>query len=174
MKRFLFLIGMPGCGKSTWGREVSKAFNLPFIDLDEYIEQTEGSTISHILQNKGEETFRDLEIKALNSLITNISEFIVVSCGGGTPLRPINMAAMKQHGVVIYLKAPLDMLTSNIDNDLLKNRPLLYGKADLMLTLDDIYQQRKGVYEQAHHIFDIRKLSIADFQPILKQCIEQD
>ncbi len=174
MKRFLFLIGMPGCGKSTWGWEVSKAFNLPFIDLDEYIEQTEGSTISHIFQNKGEETFRDLESTALNSLITTISEFTVVSCGGGTPLRPINMAAMKQHGVVIYLKASLDMLTSNIDNDTLKNRPLLYGKADLMLTLDDIYQQRKGVYEQAHHIFDIRKLSIADFQPILKQCIEQD
>jgi len=173
MKRFLFLIGMPGSGKSTWGREASIAFNLPFIDLDEYIEQTEGTTISQIFQNKGEEAFRDIESAALNSVITSIRAFTVVSCGGGTPLRPTNMAAMKEHGVVVYLKAPLDVLTSNIGNDPLKNRPLLYGKADLMLPLDDIYQQRKGVYEQAHHIFDIRKLSIADFEPILKQCIEQ-
>ena len=54
----IFLTGFMGCGKSSHGKKFAKLLNLPFIDLDNYIEKKEEKTIDEIFQSEGEESFR--------------------------------------------------------------------------------------------------------------------
>ena len=36
-----FLIGLPGSGKTTLGKQVAKSLNIAFVDLDDAIEKSE-------------------------------------------------------------------------------------------------------------------------------------
>ena len=111
-----------GCGKSTIGKEMSEILNMKFIDTDAWIEERQGITISEIFATKGEIFFRDLETTTLQELLEE-KETMVISVGGGLPLREENRKLLQQLGRIIYLKAEPETIYNRVKGD--TTRPLL-------------------------------------------------
>jgi len=109
MRRF-YLIGFMGSGKSFLGRRLANALQLPFLDLDDYLEEWSGRSIPRIFEESGEEAFRKLESEALRDTARLPSA--VIACGGGTPCFGDNMAWMNAHGITT-----VDPLTGAITYD---------------------------------------------------------
>jgi len=154
VNRHVYLIGMPGSGKSTVGRALAKLLDVPFIDLDAEIEDAARKTIPEIFRQDGEVAFRELERSAL--LRASDGASAVVSCGGGAPLREDNQRLMRDTGTVVWLNVPLASLRRRI-RDLLDTRPLVTDPLDL----ERIYQERDAVYRKVAH----REVS-ADGDPV--------
>ena len=93
----LFLIGMPGSGKSTIGRYLAESLGLPVYDLDKLVEAAAGKSIPDIFANEGENRFRELEKEVLREVIANHPKGII-STGGGAPCYFDNFAKMQQAG----------------------------------------------------------------------------
>jgi shikimate kinase len=123
-----FLIGMPGCGKSTLGKELSKVLSLPYVDLDEWIESKEGMTIPQVFEKFGQDYFRQKETEALKWVISNYEEALV-STGGGAPCFNDNMSLMNAHGSSIFINVSLDELFKRLRLGK-QNRPLVQGLSD--------------------------------------------
>ena len=115
------LVGLPGSGKSTVGRQLARRLQLPFVDSDHAIEDRLGCSIREYFEREGEDRFRDVEQDVIDSL-TSIHTG-VLSTGGGSVLRPLNRQNLKGRGQVIYLKSSPDELFRRLRHDL--NRPLL-------------------------------------------------
>lgn len=147
----VFLVGYMGSGKTTLGRKLAYILQHEFIDLDEYIEEQEGKTISQIFEEDGEDYFRKLERVYLHRIIDR--EDVIVSTGGGTPCFFDNMDQMNEYGKTIYInmhpRALLPRLQSSHDT-----RPLLAGK-DEQGMLDFVFKQirnRDRYYNKAKKI----------------------
>lgn len=132
-KENLVLEGMPSSGKSTVGKLLAKALNRQFIDTDSLIEKECGVKIEQIFNKHGEEYFRQVE----SDIIKKVSKLsgVVIAIGGGSPIREENRLALKQNGIVYYIKR-------NIENLVSDNRPLSKAKGVL-----EIYNERKEIYE---------------------------
>jgi shikimate kinase len=172
MKKFFFLIGMPGVGKTYWGEKLSPVLNFAFADLDRYIEQEEGRTIPAIFSTDGERYFRKLEHRVLSGLV-HVTEKtpMIVACGGGTPCYFDNLQLMKQAGTVIYLRASIGTLVEHLCEEdgmrpLLENG-MIYDK------LIHLLEDRAAFYEQAHYIVDVENLSVATFGEIFRTCTKE-
>ncbi len=131
----LFLIGMPGSGKSTVARHLAKALHMTYIDLDGMIEKDAKMFIEDIFEKYGESKFRSLETEALKHLP---EEGAVISCGGGIVTIKSNKALM--HGLKIYLDTDLDVIRERLSTDYV--RPLLKQKS-----LETIYDERFLKYQ---------------------------
>ena len=134
----LYLIGLPGVGKSTVGKALAQELGYTFIDLDTYIEQQAMLFVDEIFHLYGEEYFRALETNCLKEV--SLQENIVVSCGGGIIKNKANKDYMD--GPCIYLKADLNTIQSRIDGQPIE-RPLLVSKR-----LEDLYLERKNAYQE--------------------------
>jgi len=164
--KLIFLVGMPGAGKTFWGEKIKSEYALEFIDLDVYVAQMERASISALFAQYGENGFREREHKQFRKLVANITVDTVIACGGGTPCFHENMQLMKDAGRVIYLQADVPDLLNNINNSG-EIRPLLKGRADVGAYLDDLLQKRKRFYEQAHHILQTKNISLITFDEII-------
>ncbi len=144
----VFLIGMPGSGKSSLGRRVAQRLSLPYIDLDQYIESFEGMSVNEVFRRKGEAEFRKLETEALMSMCG--FEPSVVSTGGGTAMRDENVNLMRNMGVIVFVDRPLEQILSDIKLD---RRPMLRagGKDKVVELYNERYPRYKAV---ADYIFD--------------------
>lgn len=168
----IFLIGMPGAGKSYWGVQLCQEFNLPCIDLDDYIAEKEHAGISELFAQYGEVGFREREHKYLKEVIKKVSETTIVACGGGAPCFHNNMRLMKNAGTVIYLDADTGTLMHNLQkNDII--RPTLSNQQDLYVHLEGLRAKRKFFYEQAHYILHTKDISLTTFGEILSSCINR-
>jgi len=136
----IILIGMPGCGKSTVGRALAAARELPFTDLDVEIERAAGRTIAGIFAAEGEEYFRERETEALGRACSLESR--VIAAGGGIVLRSVNMALAKEFGVVVYLGRSCDTIQDTAD---LSGRPLLAARPE---RLAELFSVRRPLYEK--------------------------
>jgi shikimate kinase len=161
----VFLIGMPGAGKTWWGKHIAAHYSLPFYDLDTLIQEQEGLSIAAIFEQYGAAYFREREAEILNSLINNTKQTTIISCGGGTPVFAGNMGKMLQAGTVIYLRAQPETIIQQLKTDTTA-RPLLIG-ADVRNKLAQLLAERGTIYEKADHIFDVETLSLATFAKIL-------
>lgn len=123
----IFIVGFTGVGKTTYGRQLAKTLQVPFYDLDEYIEEQEGITIPEIFTTKGEEAFRIIESRVLESLLDKQA---IVSCGGGTACFHNNMKRMNNHGHTIWLRASAETIFRNLMGTDLHLRPLLKDKTE--------------------------------------------
>lgn len=123
----LYVIGYMGCGKTTFGRALSEATGLKFIDLDHFIEDRQKATVREIFDRHGEDEFRRVERDLL--LETAGMENCIISCGGGTPCFFDNIDFMNQHGTSLWLQASHDTLFSRLIRKREK-RPLLAGHTD--------------------------------------------
>lgn len=144
-------MGLMGSGKTKLGKLLAPKLNLPFIDLDERIEQAEQMTIADIFKVHGEAHFRLLEHRHLHSLANWQPH--VVSLGGGTPCSEHNIAFIKASGLSVYLKVPVAILASRLENKA-NERPLLHHKSpeELKQFLEEQLSKRAAFYEQANLI----------------------
>lgn len=130
----IVLIGMPGCGKSAAGKVIAKMTGRDIIDIDNVIVEKAGKSIPEIFAEHGETFFRDLESEVTKEVAGHSG--VIISCGGGTPLRAENRAALHQNGKVFYIRRNL--------SDLAKaDRPLSQGDN----ALEKLYEARKDIYE---------------------------
>ncbi|MDP1728233.1 MAG: shikimate kinase [Bacteroidota bacterium] len=112
MEQRIYIIGMPGSGKSTIGKSLAKKLSWTFIDLDQMITENENMNIEQIFEQKGEAYFRGIEHKILKQ--TKQLNNVVISCGGGTPAFENNMDWINKNGFSIYLNASVSLLKSRI------------------------------------------------------------
>ena len=153
----IVLIGMPGSGKSTAGRQLARRLTVPFFDSDAVIETRLGMSIRGYFAQQGEAAFRDLEAEIIRELCTG--DACVLATGGGSVLRPENRAVLHAHGTVMYLRASPDQLYRRLRND--TKRPLLQV-ADPLQALKDLYAVRDPLYrETAHFVMETGRPSLA-------------
>ncbi len=100
------LIGMPGCGKSSVGRELAALLGREFLDVDELVVASEGRAIEDIFAEGGEEAFREVETRCTAEATSHPGA--VVACGGGVVTRPRNLPFLRQNGPVVLLARGLD------------------------------------------------------------------
>jgi shikimate kinase len=123
----VYLVGMPGSGKSTVGRELAGKLGVPFIDLDDEIEQAAGRAVTEIFAAEGEAGFRAREAKAL--VDASMHDPAVIACGGGVVLEPANRITLRSTGTCVFLEVPIEVLSTRIEpND---DRPLIRAEGDL-------------------------------------------
>lgn len=137
----IVLIGFMGTGKSTISAYLSEQFGMEAIDMDQVISEREGMPISRIFEIHGEEYFRNAETNLLKELQTKKN--VVISCGGGTPLREENVVEMKKNGKVVLLTARpetiFNRVKDNHDRPLIENNKSVEFIEELMLKRKDKY-----------------------------------
>lgn len=139
MKNKIIIIGMPGSGKTTIGKMLSKELNIKFFDMDEYIQDKTGQTTIQLFE-KGEEYFRDIETETCRELM----EFdnVLISTGGGVIKRKINIDILKKDGLIIFLDRPVEKILEDVD---VSFRPLLKdGKEKVFKLYDERYEIYKA------------------------------
>jgi shikimate kinase len=146
--RAITLVGMPGCGKSTIGRQLARTRQLPFLDSDHEIERFLGCSIREFFEREGEPAFRDVEERVVREALT-APLARVIATGGGSVLRPANRAVMKAHAVVVYLHTQPEELARRLGRD--TARPLLQV-ADPRQRLRELYATRDPLYREAADI----------------------
>ena len=133
----LVLIGMPGCGKTSIGRRCAALLGKRFVDMDDVLVERIGGPISKILSPGNEQPFRDLESDVAADLGKENGQ--VIATGGGTVLRPENIRALRQNGVIVYIDRPLAALAVG------GGRPLSQSAE----AVEQLYKTRAPLYEAA-------------------------
>lgn len=163
------LIGLPGSGKSTVGRQLARRLGLAFIDSDQVIEERLGCSIRAFFDREGEECFRDLEQSVMDEL-TTAQPAAVLSTGGGAVLRPANRQCLRQRGLVVYLHSSPEEIFRRIRHD--KTRPLLQV-ANPLAQLRQLYVQRDPLYrETAHYVVETGRPSVATLVNMITMQLE--
>ena len=109
----IFIVGMPGSGKSTMAKYLSSETSFKYLDLDEEIELKSKKSVSKIFEIDGEESFRVLEKETLDEIIQKEEKFILAT-GGGTPSYDDNMEKMNKNGITIFLNTSPEILIERI------------------------------------------------------------
>lgn len=144
-KRSVILVGMMGSGKSSIGRRLAVALELPFVDADAEIETAAGMTIEDIFALHGEPYFREGEERVIRRILQASPQ--VVSTGGGAVVSAQTRAAIAESGVSVWLDAPIELLLLRVLRR--DNRPLL-KTADPKAVLERLLAERRPYYAQAH------------------------
>jgi shikimate kinase len=143
-KRSVVLVGMMGAGKSSVGRRLAKALNLPFVDADAEIEKAAGMSISDIFTKHGEPEFRSGERRVVSRLLDE--QPAVIATGGGAWMDESTREKVSARGVSVWLKAEVDVLLKRVKKR--GGRPLLKA-GDPEQVLRDLLTQREPVYARA-------------------------
>ncbi len=153
----IFLVGMPGAGKTTIGKSLARTLGRRFFDIDHELEERCGVRIPTIFDLEGEEGFRKREACALDEY-TRLPG-IVLATGGGAVLSPQNREHLRQRGLVLYLKArPADLFARTRYD---RNRPLLQN-ADPQGVLARLLEERGPLYEEvADLVIETGRTSVA-------------
>lgn len=152
----IVLIGLMGTGKSAIGRTIGKKLGRRFIDTDRFIERKAGKTIAEIFEQDGESIFRKLE----KEIIRRISQYIgiVIATGGGLIVDQENFSCLKESGWIIALYASPETIYKRIEGK--RIRPLLLKQEDPVKKLEEILNNRKPIYAQAHFHVDTENKEI--------------
>ncbi len=139
----LYLIGMMGAGKTTVGHLLAKRLGYSFIDTDSLISQAAGKSINEIFATEGENRFRELETK----ILAEVSSYknLTIATGGGIVTRKFNWSYL-QHGIVVWLNVPVEVLYSRLQGD--QTRPLLQDR-DPLGKLQSLLEERRPLYANA-------------------------
>jgi len=143
----IFLVGMMGAGKTSFGRVLAKLLHKSFYDSDHVIENRTGVKIPVIFEIEGEAGFRVRESAVVDEL-TALRD-IVLATGGGAVLSEKNRDRLRTRGMVVYLRASVRDLLNRTSHD--KNRPLLQA-ADPRARLTELYEKRDPLYREVAHL----------------------
>lgn len=153
----IFLTGYMGAGKTTLGKAFAHQMNIPFIDLDWYIEERFHKTVGELFAERGETGFRQLERNVLHE----VAEFenVVISTGGGAPCFFDNMEFMNRMGKTVFLNVHPDVLFRRL-RVAKQQRPILQGKQDdeLKAFIVQALEKRAPFYRQAQYVFNADEL----------------
>jgi len=143
----IYLAGFMGCGKSTVGRALADELGWNFFDLDHDIESSAGSNIGEIFDAQGEEMFRALESAALAKRVRAVESGHpqVIALGGGALMNDKNFELVINHGVVVWLDAPFDLIERRVAAE--SHRPLARDPQKLR----ELFDLRSPRYAQAHY-----------------------
>ena len=145
--RKVFLVGMPGSGKSRMAKFISSVTDLSYKDLDDEIERTEGKSIKEIFKNHGETYFRNKETKILKNIIEK-DKNLIIATGGGTPCFNHNINLINKSGLSIFLNTSLDVIVERISR---KNKRPLFQNKDVEETVKKMFQERIKFYSKSRH-----------------------
>lgn len=153
----IFLVGYMGSGKSTIGKQLAKRLNLPFIDVDLFIENRFRKTITQLFEEKGEAQFRLIEQNIIRELVD--FQNVVIATGGGLPCFFDNMELMNRSGQTVYLRVNNDELAARL-NACKQTRPLIKEKSleEIKCFIEENMTKRKPYYEQASLTADVEIL----------------
>ncbi len=159
----IFLLGYMGCGKTTLGRALAEVANVGFLDLDEYIEEKYGTTITDLFARMGESRYRKLEREALIEVASRQGG--IISTGGGTPCHFDNMDIMNRNGHTIWLQTSPERLALRLCLPGQRhNRPLIANLSDdeVLLAVKKALAYREQFYGQAQLKFDSTDIETAE------------
>mgnify|MGYP000964854846 CR=1 FL=1 len=144
----IFLIGLPGSGKSTLGKQLAHALKLPFVDLDDAIENHCNLSISEIFKSKGEDWFREMEAHILRSVAEETESFVMAT-GGGSPCFYEGIDFMNRVGTTIFLDVSLTTIAQRLSQLEKSARPLFNKVSNLGEALQQLQQGRVSYYRKA-------------------------
>ena len=153
----IFLTGYMGAGKTTLGKAFARTLNVPFVDLDWYMEERFHRTVGELFAERGEAGFRELERNMLHEV--GVFENVVISTGGGAPCFFDNMDFMNHNGKTVFLNVHPDVLFRRL-RVAKQQRPILQGKEDEELKefIIQALEKRAPFYSQAQYIFNADEL----------------
>ncbi|MET0382829.1 MAG: shikimate kinase [Burkholderiaceae bacterium] len=141
---------MPGCGKSTIGRQLARQRQLPFRDADQEVEREIGCSIREFFEREGEEAFREIEQRTIAALLSGgLPGPGIIATGGGAVLREANRMMLRGTSTVVYLRSAPEDLVRHLGRD--TQRPLLQV-ADPRQRLRDLFAVRDPLYRETAHI----------------------
>ena len=153
----IFLTGYMGAGKTTLGKAFARKLNLPFVDLDWYMEERFHKTVGELFVERGEAGFRELEKNMLHEV--GAFEDVVISTGGGAPCFFDNMDFMNRNGKTVFLNVHPDVLFRRL-RVAKQQRLILQGKQDdeLKEFIIRALEKRTPFYSQAQYVFNADEL----------------
>lgn len=162
----IFLIGMPGSGKSTLGKTLAEKLMMDFFDLDKEIEKREHMPVQEIFHEKGEEYFRVKEQDILRE-ITEQNHSFIMATGGGAPCFHQSINFMLEAGKVLFLDLSLATIFQRVQNS--TDRPLLALQSNeaLLERLSKLREERLSIYQQAHYTIEEKNLTLAYIMDLL-------
>lgn len=137
----IFVTGYMASGKTTFGKALAEKLNVPFIDLDQYIESKAEATIAEIFEDRGESGFREIERDMLREAVAE-AENMVLACGGGTPCFHDNMEFLNSNGITVFLETSTPVLIARLQEQN-ATRPLVAGKSNDEIEEKVLYQLRE-------------------------------
>lgn len=143
----IFLIGFMGVGKSTVSKALQRMFAMDVVEMDEVIAKRNGMSISEIFELHGEEYFRNEETELLREC--REKKNMIVSCGGGVPMRQVNVDEMKKSGKVVLLTASPETILEHVKHS--HDRPLLENNKNVDY-IAELMEKRREAYEAAADI----------------------
>lgn len=143
----IVLIGFMGSGKTTISSYLSTMFAMDVVEMDKIIAEREGMSISDIFETHGEQYFRDAETNLLIEMQSRKN--VVISCGGGTPLRECNVVEMKKNGKVVLLTADPEEILNRVKDS--HDRPLIENNKNVEF-IRNLMESRREKYEAAADI----------------------
>lgn len=151
----VYLCGMMGSGKSTIGKHLAEELGVPFTDLDELIEKSEGMSIPEIFNQKGEQVFRELERKQILNIAGSAEG--VVALGGGSLQNQQIVDHLKLYGWLVYIDASQVEILNRLSDT--SGRPMLDDSKELSDRMSSLFDERMVFYEQAHFSVQTEKKS---------------
>ena len=145
----VYIIGLPGCGKTFLSEKLAARLSVSFFDLDCLIIKYTGKDINSIFKEDGETYFRKIEAQLLRETTLNNDDFIL-STGGGAPCFHQNISFINEHGLSIYLNVPVSVIAGRLLKKGIDDRPLLKEKKEVLER--ELYlklNERRKFYEQA-------------------------
>ena len=143
----IVLIGFMGAGKTSISEYLKTLFAMDVIEMDQIIAEREGMSIPDIFEIHGEQYFRDLETNLLIEMQSRKN--VVISCGGGTPLRECNVVEMKKNGRVVLLTASPETIFDRVKDS--HDRPVIENNKNVPF-IADLMEKRRAKYEAAADI----------------------
>lgn len=140
MKKNIVLIGMPACGKSVTGVLLAKILRKKFIDGDLVIQETTGKTLQQIIDEMGNDTFKEIERQVLCGLKAKNA---VIATGGSAVYYPDAMSELGREGTIVYIKISIDQVKDRLNNITTRGVAMAPGQ-----TLDSLYEERSELYEK--------------------------
>ncbi|MFC0226744.1 shikimate kinase AroL [Serratia aquatilis] len=152
MTQTIFMVGARGAGKTTIGSALAQALGYQFIDTDLFMQQTVQMSVAEIVAQEGWQGFRRRETVALQAVTAPST---VVATGGGAILAEENRHFMREHGTVIYLRAPASILAQRLEEVPEEGqRPTLTGRP-IAEEIMEVLTTREALYQNAaHHVID--------------------
>ncbi len=143
-KHNIYLVGFMGTGKSTIGRELARVMGRKFIDIDQELEKRHGGSVSSLFKEHGEQWFREREEELCAELAQSSNR--VVATGGGSLINPANFEAFQKSGLLVCLYTQRDCLVERLERN--EKRPLLQNVDDVGERVDQLFQERRYLYER--------------------------
>ena len=141
----VFLVGMPGTGKSSVAPLLAPRLGWGYVDSDAQIEKVSGLSIPGFFARHGEQAFRIQEARCIK-WVSGLSDPLIVAVGGGAVLDLENRILMKENGIIIWFRAALDTLVARLSSQV-ATRPLI-GEGDIRSNLKNLEAVRAPLYQE--------------------------